>query len=86
MSRRAHRRRVDVSVSGPATTAGSPGPDDQAQADHEQDATEPCIASVAAHRRTVYDVRALSDEQGPDEAGDDAENAECPAHHHDLIT
>jgi hypothetical protein len=77
---------TSASVSGLAATAESPRPDDQAQADHEQDAAEPCIASVAAHRRTVYDVRPLSDEQGADKEDQDAESAECPAHHHELFT
>jgi hypothetical protein len=75
-----------LSASGLPAAARSPGPHDQPQTNHKQHPTETRVASVATHRRSVYDVHALSDEHNTDDDDQHAENAEGPAHHHDLVT
>jgi hypothetical protein len=71
--------------SGLVPAAQSPGPQDQTQANRDQHRPESRVASVAAHRRSVYEVGALTDENDPDDEGQDAENAKYPAHHRDCL-
>ena len=68
-------------ILGLATTAEPPRPDHETQADHEQNGTEARVAPVAAHRRSMDDIHALSDEDDADENCKGADNAEYRAHH-----
>ena len=43
-----------------SATAKSPRRDNESQPDHEQNGTEPGVAAVTAHRRSVDDVHALT--------------------------